>query len=39
MYLVPSENIVEMRGGKKKIRERVFFPGYLLNSFRSNKRN
>ena len=28
--LVPSENIVEMRGGKKKIRERVFFPGYLL---------
>ena len=28
--LVPSENIVEMRGGKKKVRERVFFPGYLL---------
>ena len=28
--LVPSENIVEMRSGKKKIRERVFFPGYLL---------
>ena len=28
--LVPSENIVEMRDGKKKVRERVFFPGYLL---------
>ena len=28
--LVPSENIVEMRDGKKKIKERVFFPGYLL---------
>ena len=25
--LVPSENIVEMRDGKKKIKERVFFPG------------
>jgi transcriptional antiterminator NusG len=28
--LVPSENIIEMRDGKKKIKERVFFPGYLL---------
>ena len=28
--LVPSENIVEMRSGKKKIRERVFLTGYLL---------
>ena len=28
--LVPSENIVEMKDGKKKIKERVFFPGYLL---------
>ena len=37
--LVPSENIVEMRGGKKKIRERVFFPRIFINSFRSNKRN
>ena len=31
--LVPSENIVEMRSGKKKVRERVFFPGYLLVRF------
>ena len=28
--LVPTENIIEMKEGKKKIRERVFFPGYLL---------
>jgi len=28
--LVPTENVIEMKEGKKKIRERVFFPGYLL---------
>ena len=28
--LVPTENIVEMRDGKKKVKERVFFPGYIL---------
>ena len=28
--LVPSENIIEMKDGKKKIKEKVFFPGYLL---------
>ena len=35
--LVPSENIVEMRDGKKKIKERVFFPGYLLIRLDMNK--
>jgi transcriptional antiterminator NusG len=35
--LVPSENIVEMRDGKKKVRERVFFPGYLLVRLEMNK--
>lgn len=35
--LVPSENIVEMRDGKKKVRERVFFPGYLLVRLKMNK--
>ena len=35
--LVPSENIVEMRDGKKKVRERVFFPGYLLVRDELNK--
>ena len=35
--LVPSENIVEMRDGKKKIKEKVFFPGYLIISLDMNK--
>jgi len=28
--LIPSEKVYEMRNGKKKIRERSFFPGYVL---------
>ena len=28
--LVPSENIMEMREGKKLVRNKVFFPGYIL---------
>ncbi|HAH50666.1 MAG: transcription termination/antitermination protein NusG [Balneola sp.] len=28
--LVPTETIVEIRGGKKKTREKNFFPGYIL---------
>ena len=28
--LVPSERIYEMRNGKKRIKERSFFPGYLV---------
>jgi len=30
--LIPSEKVYEMRNGKKKIRERNFFPGYVLVS-------
>lgn len=28
--LVPSENITEMRDGKKKVKSKIFFPGYIL---------
>ena len=28
--LVPTENKVEMKDGKKKIKTKVFFPGYIL---------
>ncbi|WMJ75266.1 transcription termination/antitermination protein NusG [Cytophagaceae bacterium ABcell3] len=30
--LIPSEKIYEMRNGKKRVRERNFFPGYVLVS-------
>ena len=35
--LVPSENIVEMKDGKKKIKEKVFFPGYVLVQMTDSK--
>lgn len=28
--LIPSEEVLEMRDGRKKSKKRVFFPGYLL---------
>lgn len=28
--LIPAEDVVEMRNGKKKTKNRVFFPGYML---------
>ncbi len=28
--LVPSEKVVEIRNNKKKLREKMFFPGYIL---------
>jgi len=35
--LVPSENIVEMKDGKKKIKNKVFFPGYILIQMSDSK--
>ena len=35
--LVPSENIVEMRDGKKKVKNKVFFPGYILINMSESK--
>lgn len=28
--LIPSEDVIEMRNGKKRIKNRIFFPGYML---------
>ena len=28
--MIPSEKVYEMRNGKKRVRERNFFPGYVL---------
>ena len=28
--LIPTEQVVEMRGGKKVVRSKRFFPGYIL---------
>jgi len=28
--LVPSEKVVEIRNNKKKMKEKMFFPGYIL---------
>ncbi len=30
--LIPSEKVMEMRNGKKRVRERNFFPGYIMIS-------
>ena len=35
--LIPSENIVEMKEGKKKIKNKVFFPGYILIEMSESK--
>ncbi|MBD3223686.1 MAG: transcription termination/antitermination factor NusG [Caldithrix sp.] len=28
--VIPSENIIEMKDGKKRVKNKVFFPGYML---------
>jgi transcriptional antiterminator NusG len=35
--LIPREEIVEMREGKKKMKKRTFFPGYMLVEMLLNK--
>jgi len=35
--MVPSENIVEMKEGKKRVKRKVFFPGYILINMSESK--
>jgi len=35
--VVPTEQVSEIRGGKKRITERKFFPGYILMKMEMNK--
>ena len=35
--LIPKEEVIEMRDGKKKSKTRVFFPGYMLVQMQLNK--
>ncbi len=35
--LIPKEEVIEMRDGKKKSKTRVFFPGYMLIEMQLNK--
>jgi transcription termination/antitermination protein NusG len=35
--LIPKEDVIEMRDGKKKTKTRVFFPGYMLVEMKLNK--
>ena len=30
--MIPTETVFEMRQGKKRTREKTFFPGYVLDS-------
>jgi len=36
--LIPTENVSEVKGGKKKISTRLFFPGYILVEMELNER-
>ena len=35
--LVPSEKVVEIKNNKKKMKEKIFFPGYILINMDMNK--
>jgi transcription termination/antitermination protein NusG len=35
--LIPKEEVIEMRDGKKKAKTRVFFPGYMMVEMQLNK--
>ena len=36
--LIPAEDVIEMRDGKKRVKNRMFFPGYMLVEMELNKK-
>jgi transcriptional antiterminator NusG len=36
--LIPAEDVIEMRNGKKRVKNRMFFPGYMLVEMELNKK-
>jgi len=37
--LIPTENVVDIKNGKKQVKKRVFFPGYVLVKMVMNNEN
>ena len=34
--LIPTENVIDMKNGKKQVKKKVFFPGYILLNMEMN---
>ena len=34
--LIPTENVVDIKNGKKQVKKKVFFPGYILMKMEMN---
>jgi len=37
--LIPTENVVDIKNGKKRVKKKVFFPGYVLVKMNMNNEN
>tara|TARA_Y100001970_G_C13998852_1_gene732267 strand:- start:180 stop:710 length:531 start_codon:yes stop_codon:yes gene_type:complete len=37
--LIPTENVVDIKNGKKQVKKKVFFPGYVLVKMNMNNEN
>ena len=37
--LIPTENVVDIKNGKKQVKKKVFFPGYVLVKMIMNNEN
>jgi transcriptional antiterminator NusG len=34
--LIPTENVIDMKNGKKQVKKKTFFPGYILLNMEMN---